>query len=386
MIIECANKNIANIVFILSLSLCIIISFSFLINLSVIPYASALGQDLTNSRHNDSQQIVFSFKDWINIENYNNDKISTLQTSKSSFNFPDTSIIMAIDGNNKILNNGDNTSSGLLKVDFVGQIDLTGNSQIIFECSIDSSTFEICTSPIIINNLDIGKHSFEVRAIDETGIVDETPSQFTWSIVNETINNVEDENDDATIDVSPPSTKITNVKDKQNNILLNQDITLSSSIRIFFEGSDDTTALEGLTFECSIDSSTFEICTSPIVINNLNIGKHSFEVRAIDQLGKIDETPVQFTWIIIDLSKVLTEIETIIENGDISSILKKNLNVILREIQTLVNQNNPNNNKEVCDNLEEFTLQITNNINDISVANAKALVKNINSISDKMEC
>ncbi|MGE3859887.1 MAG: hypothetical protein AB7F53_07845 [Nitrososphaeraceae archaeon] len=385
MIIECQNKNITTKVIILSLSFCILTSFSFLINVSFIPYALAFGQDLPNSRNNDSQQIVFNLKDWVNIENYNSDEISTLQTSKDSFDFPDTSIIIAIDGNNNILNNGDTTPSGLLKVDFVGQIDLTGSSQIIFECSIDSSTFEICTSPNIIDNLNIGTHSFEVRAIDESGIIDETPARFTWTIFNETTN-IEDENDDATIDVSHPSTKITNVKDKQNNSLLNQDSTLSTTISIFFEGSDDTTSLEGLTFECSIDSSTFEICTSPNIIDNLNIGTHSFEVRAIDQVGKIDETPVHFTWTIIDLSERLSDIKTIVEKGDISSILKNNLNVILREIQTLVNQNDPTNNKEICDNLDEFILQITNNINDISVDNANALVKNINSILDKMQC
>ncbi len=270
MIIECQNKNIATKVIILSLSFCILTSFSFLISVSFIPYALAFGQDLPNSRNNDSQQIVFNLKDWVSIENYNYDEISILQTSNDSFDFPDTSIIIAMDGNNNILNNGDTTPSGLLKVDFVGQIDLTGSSQIIFECSIDSSTFEICTSPNIIDNL--------------------------------------------------------------------------------------------------------------------NIGTHSFEVRAIDQVGKIDETPVHFTWTIIDLSERLSDIETIVEKGDISSILKNNLNVILREIQTLVNQNDPNNNKEICDNLEEFILQITNNINDISVDNANALVKNINSILDKMQC
>jgi hypothetical protein len=371
---------------ILSLSIWIVVSFQFLINLSFIPYASALGQDLANSINKDSQQIVFSLKEWVNIENYNNDNISTLQTIKDFSSFPDTSIIMAIDGNNNMLNDGDDTSSSLLKVDFVGQINLTGSSQIIFECSIDSSTFDICTSPNIIDNLDIGKHSFEVRAIDETGMFDETPAQFTWTIVNETTNSIEDENDDATIDVSPPSTKITNVRDKHDNNLLNQDNTLSTSIRIFFEGSDDTTSLEGLTFECSIDSSTFDICTSPNIIDNLDIGKHSFEVRAIDQVGKIDETPVQFTLTIIDLNKVLNDIEIIIENSDISNILKNNLNVILREIQTLVNQKNPNNDKEICDNLEEFILQITNNNNDISATNANVLVKNINSIIDNMQC
>ena len=86
------------------------------------------------------------------------------------------------------------------------------------------------------------------------------------------------------------------------------------------------------------------------------------------------------------MNQVLNDIEIIIENSDISNILKNNLNVILREIQTLVNQKNPNNDKEICDNLEEFILQITNNNNDISATNANVLVKNINSIIDNMQC
>ena len=62
--------------------------------------------------------------------------ISTLQTVDGTIDFPDTSIIIAIDGNNNILNNDDTTSSTLLKLDFVGQVDLTGSSQIILSLTM----------------------------------------------------------------------------------------------------------------------------------------------------------------------------------------------------------------------------------------------------------
>jgi hypothetical protein len=349
-------------------------------------FASAFTQDIISSGNSNFQEIPFNLKQWINSGNPDSEIISTLQVNNETIDFPDTSLIMAIDGNNNILNNGDTTSSTLLKLDFVGQIDLTGSSQIVFECSIDSSVFEVCTSPIIIDNLKPKEHIFEVRAIDQSGKVDETPAQFRWIIVDETTTSIDDENDDATIDSSPPLTKITFIKDEKGTPLIEQESTLSNSIDISFTGSDDSTAIEDLTFECSIDSSVFEVCTSPIIIDNLKPKEHIFEVRAIDQSGKVDETPAQFRWIITDLAEKLKEIKMIIDDGEISSVLKNNLNVILSEIQTLIDNETPNNEHEICSNLEEFMLQITNNIDDISISDANALVEKTNSISEKIRC
>ncbi|HEX2408807.1 MAG TPA: hypothetical protein VHJ38_16515, partial [Nitrososphaeraceae archaeon] len=248
------------------------------IDKSFINFASAFTHDMINSGNNNAQQLAFNLKDLISSGNSDTDPISVLQTNKRDTDFPDTSIILVIDGNNNILNNGDTTTSTLLKIDFVGQIDLTGSSQIVFECSLDSSIFEVCTSPIIIDNLKTGEHIFEVRAIDESGKIDETPAQFRWIIINEITSSIDDDNDDATIDLSPPSTKITYAKDEQGNSILDQDSTFSTSTSISAEGSDDETAIEGLTFECSLDSSIFEVCTFPIIIDNLKPGEHIFEV------------------------------------------------------------------------------------------------------------
>ena len=195
--------------------------------------------------------------------------ISTLQTVDGTIDFPDTSIIIAIDGNNNILNNDDTTSSTLLKLDFVGQVDLTGSSQIILNV---------------------------------------------------------------------------------------------------------------------VYSAIFEVCNSPIIIDSLKPGEHSFEVRAIDQSGNVDETPAQFRWIVIDLVEKLEDIKTIIEEGDISNILKNNLNVILMEIQSLVKDKSPKNDHEICTNLEEFMLQIIHNSGDITLSNANTLNANIHAIFEKMQC
>jgi hypothetical protein len=382
--ISTAKNSIIFIIFFIS-SLVLILTVTS-IDKSFINFASAFTHDIINRGNNNAQQLAFNLKDSINSGNSDSDPISVLQTNKRDTDFPDTSIILVIDGNNNILNNGDTTTSTLLKIDFVGQIDLTGSSQIVFECSLDSSIFEVCTSPIIIDNLKPGEHIFEVRAIDESGKIDETPAQFRWIIINEITSSIDDDNDDATIDLSPPSTKITYAKDEQGNSILDQDSTFSTSTSISAEGSDDETAIEGLTFECSLDSSIFEVCTFPIIIDNLKPGEHIFEVRAIDESGKIDETPAQFRWIVINLTEKLKDIKAIIDKEDIANILKNNLNVILMEIQTLVKDNNPNNDHEICNNLEEFILQITNNMDDITIGNANTLVIKTNAILDKMQC
>ena len=382
--ISTAKNSIIFIIFFIS-SLVLILTVTS-IDKSFINFASAFTHDIINSGNNNAQQLAFNLKDSINSGNSDSDPISVLQTNKRDTDFPDTSIILVIDGNNNILNNGDTTTSTLLKIDFVGQIDLTGSSQIVFECSLDSSIFEVCTSPIIIDNLKTGEHIFEVRAIDESGKIDETPAQFRWIIINEITSSIDDDNDDATIDLSPPSTKITYAKDEQGNSILDKDSTFSTSTSISAEGSDDETAIEGLTFECSLDSSIFEVCTFPIIIDNLKPGEHIFEVRAIDESGKIDETPAQFRWIVINLTEKLKDIKVIIDKEDIANILKNNLNVILMEIQTLVKDNNPNNDHEICNNLEEFILQITNNMDDITIGNANTLVRKTNAILDKMQC
>ncbi len=386
MIIKIPTKEILNIFVIFFLSIYVLTFYATSVDISFINFASAFSQNIINSGNNNSQQITFSLKDWIDIRNTDSDTISTLQTDDGTIDFPDTSIIIALDGNNNILNNDDTTSSTLLKLDFVGQVDLTGSSQILFECSIDSAIFEVCNSPIIIDNLKQGEHTFEVRAIDQSGNIDETPAQFRWIVINKTTTSIDDDNDDATIDLSPPSTNITFAKDEQGTQLLNQDSTLSTSISISVEGSDDFTAIGGLTFECSIDSAIFEVCNSPIIIDSLKPGEHTFEVRAIDQSGNIDETPAQFRWIVIDLVKKLEDIKTIIEDGDISNILKNNLNVILMEIETLVKDKSHNNDHEICTNLEEFMLQITHNSDDITLSNANTLTAKIDTIFDKIQC
>ena len=51
----------------------------------------------------------------------------------------------------------------------------------------------------------------------------------------------------------------------------------------------------GATFECSLDGSAFQSCTSPLVHRDLADGQHEVKVRAVGA-GGADATPATATW------------------------------------------------------------------------------------------
>lgn len=83
-------------------------------------------------------------------------------------------------------------------------------------------------------------------------------------------------------DVTPPDTTI----DTNPGSVIH-----SHSATFAFSGTDN--AAVG-SFECSLDGSAFATCTSPLTYNNLSIGAHHFEVRAVDTSGNVDPTPASF--------------------------------------------------------------------------------------------
>ena len=140
----------------------------------------------------------------------------------------------------------------------------TGSS---FECNLDSSGWEPCTSPVSYGSLLAMSHTFQVRATDLATNTDPTPASFTWLI-----------------DQTPPDTTITSMPpDPDNHNYADFSFTCTKP---------------PCTYDCRIDSGSWSSCTSPSHYVALSNGSHTFEVRGYDSLGNLDPTPASYTWTI----------------------------------------------------------------------------------------
>lgn len=134
------------------------------------------------------------------------------------------------------------------------------------ECSLDGADFSDCPAAgQSYRDLDDGSHTFSVRAVDEDGNVDPSPASRTWAI-----------------DTTSPETTITSGP---------SGLSLSSKATFAFTSSE-----AGSRFQCRVDAGGWNVCTSPMTYDGMSLGNHSFEVRAIDQIGNVDPTPAQLTW------------------------------------------------------------------------------------------
>ena len=76
-------------------------------------------------------------------------------------------------------------------------------------------------------------------------------------------------------------------------------VTSSQYALFTFIGTDDTTPLSGLEFECRLDSTSdldWVECENPQEYFGVAPGTHTFEVRALDQNEQPDPTPASYTW------------------------------------------------------------------------------------------
>ena len=139
-----------------------------------------------------------------------------------------------------------------------------------FECNLDDAGWQACASPASYSRLSVGSHTFAVRARDGA-LSDPAPPTQTWTI----------QMSDVHIDGRPsdPST---------------------STTAAFFFSSNDSAA----TFECSLDGSPVQTCTSPAGYAGLSPGSHTFAVHAVNDNGVLNPTPTTATWLVTPLVKL----------------------------------------------------------------------------------
>jgi hypothetical protein len=154
------------------------------------------------------------------------------------------------------------TSSNSASISFTGSDNVAVTD---YECRIDAGTYASCTSPKAYSSLTDGSHTFDVRAKDAAGNVDQTPASATW-----------------VVDTTAPDTSITSNPTNPST---------SSSASFSFTSPDGTA-----TFECRLDAGSWGACTSPKAYSSLSNGSHTFDVRAKDPVGNTDATPATYTW------------------------------------------------------------------------------------------
>jgi subtilisin-like proprotein convertase family protein len=132
-----------------------------------------------------------------------------------------------------------------------------------FECRLDGGDYQECSSPRSYSVLPDGSHSFNVRAIDATGNVDTVPPTYTW-----------------TVDAPPDTTIVSG----PNGAVSSRQATFSFK------------ADESASFTCQTDGQPAVACQSPVTLQGLSDGQHTFRVWAKDATNKQDATPAVRTW------------------------------------------------------------------------------------------
>ena len=149
-----------------------------------------------------------------------------------------------------------------------------------FQCKLDTGSFTSCDSPESYGGLGDGPHTFTVKATDPAGNPGPEDT-YTWNI-------------DTGVPNTLPGAAPSNPDD--------------SPVAVFGFSSNDLTA----GFECRLDSnqaSAWEECSSTQLYADLADGSHTFEVRAVDDAGNKDASPVQHTWS-IDTSAPQTSVDS----------------------------------------------------------------------------
>ncbi|HUP57506.1 MAG TPA: hypothetical protein VM598_08655, partial [Bdellovibrionota bacterium] len=161
------------------------------------------------------------------------------------------------------------TRSGAISIEFASA------DAASFDCSIDGGAPAACDSPVAYAGLSEGVHRVEIRAVDGVGNRSDNPASWQW-----------------TIDQTAPATRLIQVD--------SADTISNATAKTFTFGSDEPSS-----FECSIDRAGFTPCQSPLSLENLVEGDHSFEVRATDLAGNGGLT-ASFLWRIDLTAPVLT--------------------------------------------------------------------------------
>ncbi len=156
-----------------------------------------------------------------------------------------------------------------------------------FECKLDSGSWDACDSPKTYSALNVGSHTFSARATDTAGNTDASPATRSWVVR-------------ALGDTTPPNTSIVSGP---------SGATTSTTANFNFSSSEN-----GSSFQCKLDSGSWDACTASESFTSLTPGGHTVSVRAVDSAGNTDLTPATRGWTVQGPSDT-TAPDTTIDSG-----------------------------------------------------------------------
>jgi hypothetical protein len=144
-----------------------------------------------------------------------------------------------------------------------------------FECELDGSAFAGCPpSGIVYTGLLNGPHSFEVRATDASGNIDESAAGYSWQV-------------EAPPQLGPPPPTPPRASASPQTMLVRKPPARTRDRTPTFRFRS---SLPDSTFECRIDRGPYRRCHSPFTSRPLSVGRHLIRIRAITA-GLADPTP-----------------------------------------------------------------------------------------------
>jgi hypothetical protein len=161
------------------------------------------------------------------------------------------------------------------------------------QCSLDGAAFSICASPVNLNGLSVGNHTFTARSTDLAGNVGVAAAPVSWT-------------------VDPPIT--TAITSESPNLGANP-FTSATFMTVTF-----TSNIGNATFQCALDGAAWAACTSPHTVGPLLDGLHTINVRAVDSWGTPDPTGASYSWTVDTAAPTFT-------TGPIGSVTSTQLTV-----------------------------------------------------------
>ncbi len=144
---------------------------------------------------------------------------------------------------------------------------LTSDEAATFECNLDGTGYGVCNPFYSTPSLAEGQHNLSVRAIDTAGNIDATPASYTWLV-----------------DTLAPSTSLTMT-----------DPPVGKATATFEFTSNEMPS----TYECKLDTASYQACTSPYTTPALTGGGHTLLVRATDGAGNVETPPASSSWAVV---------------------------------------------------------------------------------------